>query len=323
MISNGAFVLKDWRVQDYISLGRNGKYWDDKNTTLNEVYYYPLDNPDASLRRYRANELDFTDTTPSEQLPWIKKNLKDELKITPYFGSYYYGFNTTKPPFKNNLNLRMALSLAVNRTIITEKVLGAGQIPALTFVPPVKAYEGIQPEWAQINQEEREVLASDFYSKAGYSDSNPLKIEIIYNTSENHKRVALAVASMWKTVLGVETTLRNQEWKVFLETRRLKEETEIFRGGWIGDYDDPYTFSELLHSENEMNHSGFANSEYDGLLKSASLKPAGQERLNDLLQAEQVMLNEMPVIPLYFYVSQHLIKPVSYTHLTLPTKRIV
>ena len=309
MISNGAFVLKDWRVQDYISLGRNGKYWDDKNTTLNEVYYYPLDNPDASLRRYRANELDFTDTTPSEQLPWIKKNLKDELKITPYFGSYYYGFNTTKPPFKNNLNLRMALSLAVNRTIITEKVLGAGQIPALTFVPPVKAYEGIQPEWAQINQEEREVLASDFYSKAGYSDSNPLKIEIIYNTSENHKRVALAVASMWKTVLGVETTLRNQEWKVFLETRRLKEETEIFRGGWIGDYDDPYTFSELLHSENEMNYSGFANSEYDGLLKSASLKPAGQERLNDLLQAEQVMLNEMPVIPLYFYVSQHLIKP--------------
>ena len=250
MISNGAFTLKDWRIQDYILLERNEKYWDNSSTTLNQVYYYPLDNPDASLRRYRANELDFTDTTPSEQLPWIKKNLKDELKITPYFGSYYYGFNNSKPPFKDNPELRMALSLAVNRTIITDIVLGAGQIPAFTFVPPVKEYQGKQPEWAKLTQEEREELAKELYTQAGYSDSNPLSIEIIYNTSENHKRVALAVTSMWKKVLGVETKLRNQEWKVFLETRRLQEETEVFRGGWIGDYDDPYTFSELLHSEN-------------------------------------------------------------------------
>ena len=106
MISNGAFTLSNWRIQDYILLTRNEKYWDDANTTLSEVYYYPLDNPDASLRRYRANELDFTDTTPSEQLPWIKQNLNDELNITPYFGSYYYGFNNTKPPFKNNPQLR-------------------------------------------------------------------------------------------------------------------------------------------------------------------------------------------------------------------------
>ena len=309
MISNGAFTLKDWRIQDYILLERNEKYWDNPSTTLSQVYYYPLDNPDASLRRYRANELDFTDTTPSEQLPWIKKNLKDELKITPYFGSYYYGFNNSKPPFKDNPELRMALSLAVNRTIITDIVLGAGQIPAFTFVPPVKQYQGRQPEWAKLTQEEREGLARELYTKAGYSDANPLSIEIIYNTSENHKRVALAVTSMWKKVLGVETKLRNQEWKVFLETRRLQEETEVFRGGWIGDYDDPYTFSELLHSENEMNHSGYASEEYDALLRSASLRPAGKERTNDLLQAEQVMLNDMPVIPLYFYVSQHLIKP--------------
>ena len=309
MISNGAFTLKDWRIQDYILLKRNERYWDNPSTTLNEVYYYPLDNPDASLRRYRANELDFTDTTPSEQLPWIKKNLKDELKITPYFGSYYYGFNNSKPPFKDNPELRMALSLAVNRSIITDIVLGAGQIPAFTFVPPVKEYQGGQPEWAKLTQKEREELAKELYTEAGYSTTNPLSIEIIYNTSENHKRVALAVTSMWKKTLGVETKLRNQEWKVFLETRRLQDETEVFRGGWIGDYDDPYTFSELLHSENEMNHSGYASEEYDALLKAASLKPAGKERLNDLLQAEQIMLKDMPVIPLYFYVSQHLIKP--------------
>ena len=309
MISNGAFTLKEWRIQDYILLERNEKYWDNPSTTLSQVYYYPLDNPDASLRRYRANELDFTDTTPSEQLPWIRKNLKEELKITPYFGSYYYGFNNTKPPFKDNPELRRALSLAVNRAIITDIVLGAGQIPAFTFVPPVKQYQGKQPEWAKLTQEERERLAKELYAQAGYSGSNPLSVEIIYNTSENHKRVALAVTSMWKKVLGVETKLRNQEWKVFLVTIRLQEETEVFRGGWIGDYDDPYTFSELLHSENEMNHPGYASEEYDALLRSASLKPAGKERTNNLLQAEQIMLNDMPVIPLYFYVSQHLIKP--------------
>ncbi len=151
MISNGAFTLKDWRIQDYILLERNEKYWDNSSTTLSQVYYYPLDNPDASLRRYRANELDFTDTTPSEQLPWIKKNLKEELKITPYFGSYYYGFNNTKPPFKDNPELRMALSLAVNRTIITDIVLGAGQIPAFTFVPPVKQYQGERTRVGQTN----------------------------------------------------------------------------------------------------------------------------------------------------------------------------
>ena len=144
--------LRTGESRTIFCLPETQKYWDDKNTTLSNVYYYPLDNPDASLRRYRANELDFTDTTPSEQLPWIKENLKEELKITPYFGSYYYGFNNTKPPFKDNPELRMALSLAVNRTIITDIVLGAGQIPAFTFVPPVKEYKGIQPEWAGLTQ---------------------------------------------------------------------------------------------------------------------------------------------------------------------------
>ena len=200
--------------------------------------------------------------------------------------------NNTKPPFKDNPELRMALSLAINRTIITDIVLGAGQIPAFTFVPPVKEYKGIQPEWAGLTQEERENLAKDFYLKAGYSPSNPLSIEIIYNTSENHKRVALAVASMWKKTLGVETKLRNQEWKVFLETRRLKEDTEIFRGGWIGDYDDPYTFSELLHSENEMYHSVFKNIQYDDYLKFGEfLAPYISDVSVDLYNAYQKLLN--------------------------------
>ena len=309
LISNGAFKLEEWRVQSHIKLVRNTQYWDDKNTTLNEVYNYTLDEPNSSLKRYRAKELDFTDTTPLEQLPLIRACMASEYKVAPYFGSYYYGFNNTKPPFKNNPNLRTALNMAIDREILVNIVIGAGQIPAYSFVPPVKTYQPIEPEWSGWTQEQRAKEALKLYKEAGYSKESPLEIEILYNTSENHKKVALAVAAMWKQTLGVQTTLRNQEWKVFLETRRLQNETQIFRGGWIGDYDDPYTFSQLLHSENEMNHAGYNSPEYNALIDLAATKNAGEKRLDDLRAAERLLMKDLPIIPLYYYVSQHMIKP--------------
>ena len=309
LISNGAFKLEEWRVQSHIKLVRNTQYWDDENTTLNEVYNYTLDEPNSSLKRYRAKELDFTDTTPLEQLPLIRACMASEYKVAPYFGSYYYGFNNTKPPFKNNPNLRTALNMTIDREILVNIVIGAGQIPAYSFVPPVKTYQPIEPEWSGWTQEQRATEALKLYKEAGYNKERPLEIEILYNTSENHKKVALAVAAMWKQTLGVQTTLRNQEWKVFLETRRLQNETQIFRGGWIGDYDDPYTFSQLLHSENEMNHAGYNSPEYNALIDLAATKNAGEERLDDLRAAERLLMKDLPIIPLYYYVSQHMIKP--------------
>ena len=309
LISNGAFKLEEWRVQSHIKLVRNTQYWDDENTTLSEVYNYTLDEPNSSLKRYRAKELDFTDTTPLEQLPLIRACMASEYKVAPYFGSYYYGFNNTKPPFKNNPNLRTALNMAIDREILVNIVIGAGQIPAYSFVPPVKTYQPIEPEWSGWTQEQRAKEALKLYKEAGYSKESPLEIEILYNTSENHKKVALAVAAMWKQTLGVQTTLRNQEWKVFLETRRLQNETQIFRGGWIGDYDDPYTFSQLLHSENEMNHAGYSSPDYNALIDLAATKNAGEERLDDLRAAERLLMKDLPIIPLYYYVSQHMIKP--------------
>jgi len=309
LISNGAFKLEEWRVQSHTKLVRNTQYWDNKNTTLNEVYYYSLDEPNSALKRYRAKELDFTDTTPLEQLPLIRTCMADEYRVAPYFGSYYYGFNNTKPPFKNNPNLRTALNMAIDREILVNIVIGAGQIPAYSFVPPVKTFQPIEPEWSSWTQEQRATEALRLYEEAGYSKEQPLEIEVLYNTSENHKKVALAVAAMWKQTLGVQTTLRNQEWKVFLETRRLQNETQIFRGGWIGDYDDPYTFSQLLHSENEMNHAGYNSLEYNTLIDLAATKNAGEDRLDDLRAAERLLMKDLPIIPLYYYVSQHMIKP--------------
>jgi oligopeptide transport system substrate-binding protein len=309
LVSNGAFKLAEWRVQSHIKLVRNTEYWDDTNTTLDEVYYYPIDDVSSSLKRYRAQELDFTETVLAEQLPWIQQCLPNDLKISPYFGSYYYGFNNTQPPFKNKPKLRTALSMAIDRTIITDIILGAGQIPAYSLVPSVKAFKAVPAHWSQWTQTERDQEAQKLYSEAGFNKEHPFEVEILYNTSDNHKRVALAIAAMWKQTLGIKTTLRNQEWKVFLETRRLKTDTQVYRAGWIGDYDDPYTFSQLLHSENEMNHPGYSSEKYDDLINLAATKNAGESRLETLRQAEKIMLEDMPIIPIYFYVSQHLIKP--------------
>ena len=309
LVGNGAFKLEEWRVQSHIKLVRNTEYWDNKNTTLEEVYYYPIDDVNSSFKRYRAQELDFTETVLAEQLPWIRQCLPGDLKISPYFGSYYYGFNNTQPPFKNKPKLRTALSMAVDRNVITDIILGAGQIPAYSLVPSVKTFKAVPANWSRWTQEQRNQEAQRLYSEAGFSKEKPLEVEILYNTSDNHKRIALAIAAMWKQTLGVKTTLRNQEWKVFLETRRLKQGTQVYRAGWIGDYDDPYTFSQLLHSENEMNHPGYSSEEYDELINLAATKNAGESRLDVLRQAEKAMLEDMPIIPIYFYVSQHLIKP--------------
>jgi len=309
LVSNGAFKLEEWRVQSHIKIIKNEQYWDNENTTLEATYYYSLDDANSALKRYRANELDFTDTIPLEQLTLIKNRMADEYRVAPYFGSYYYGFNNTKAPFKNNPKLRTALNMAIDRDILVNIVIGAGQIPAYSFVPPVKTFQPIEPEWSTWSKEKREAEALRLYQEAGYSKDKPLEVEILYNTSENHKKVALAVAAMWKQALGAKTILRNQEWKVFLDTRRMQNETQIFRGGWIGDYDDPYTFSQMLHAENEMNHPGYNSKEYNRLVDLAATKNAGEDRLNDLRAAERVLTKDLPIIPLYFYVSQHMIKP--------------
>jgi oligopeptide transport system substrate-binding protein len=309
LIGNGAYRLDEWVVQSHIKLVRNEHYRDNDNTTINDVYYYALENQDTELKRFRADELDITAEIPYKQLSWIRENLADQLVVSPYLASYYYGFNMTRPPFAGNANLRRALSLAIDRNIITERITGAGEIAAYSWVPPVSGYAQAEPIWSAWSQQERESEARRLFAEAGYSANQPLTIELLYNTSANHKRIAIAIASMWKKVLGVEMRLLNQEWKVFLATRQSKETTQVFRGGWVGDYDDAFTFSQLMHSANGMNHSGYRNSSYDALIGRAAgeLNPELRARL--LMQAEGILLGDMPIIPIYFYVSKHLVKP--------------
>ena len=309
LVSNGAYMLEDWVVQSHVKLVRNPEYWDNANTTIDEVWYYATEDKAGELKRFRAGELDYTNGVPKAQLPWTRENLADALVISPYLGSYYYGFNMTRPPFKDNPPLRRALALAVNRDILTKQVTNAGELPAYGWVPPVQNYQGQQMPEAAWTQAEREAEARRLYAEAGYSAANPAKIQITYNTEEDHKRIAVAVAGMWKQVLGVETSILNQEWKVFLDTRNQRIETQVFRGGWIGDYNDAYTFAELMLSNSGLNDSGYNSPAYDRLLRQASAEGDLAKRAELLQAAERQLLADLPIMPLYFYVTARMVKP--------------
>lgn len=309
LISNGPYVLDEWVVQSHIKLVKNPYYHGADDVRIETVYYYAIENPSVELKRYRAGELDWTESLPYQQMDWIRENLPGELRIAPYFGSYYYGFNVLRPPFRDEPGLRRALTLVVRRDILTEKVTGAGELPAYTYVPPVRGYDSPLPDWADWPWERRLEEARRLYAEAGYSEENPLEIEIRYNTNENHRRIALALAAMWKQALGVRSRLLNEEFKVFLETRKSKAVTEVFRAAWIGDYQDPFSFLEIMHSTHGQNDTGYASPVYDALLESSMVEPDPENRMRTLQEAERVLLEDQPVIPLFFYVSRRVVKP--------------
>jgi len=309
LVSNGAYRLNAWVVQSHIQLVRNPHYWDNGQTIINEVWYYPVENAESELSRYRANEFDTTETVPNRQIPWLRKNLPAELHIAPYLGSYVYGFNTTQPPFKDNVPLRKALAMALDRDILVGKITGAGEIAAYGWVPPVTGYQNQQPVWATWTQDQRNAEARRQYALAGYSAENPLRVQLLHNTEINHRRLAVAMAAMWRDVLGVETEILNQEWQVFLQTRRTRIDTQVFRYGWIGDYNDPYTFAEILESKHGLNDMSYNNPRYDELLLQASREADPGQRMGLLQEAERVMLDDMPVLPIYYYVSKQMVKP--------------
>ncbi|MFQ5610288.1 MAG: ABC transporter substrate-binding protein, partial [Woeseiaceae bacterium] len=220
------------------------------------------------------------------------------------------GFNLTKPPFRDNPDLRRALSMVIDRDVLVEKITGRGESPAWSWVPPgIDNYVPPQLGYAGMTQEERNNAARGLYRAAGYTEESPLKIEFRYNTSAAEERIAIAVQSMWKDVLGVETTLVNEEFQVLLSNLREKEITQVFRGSWIGDYNDATTFLNLMAGEDPSNMTGFASDEFDGLMNRAASQVDPDRRRLYLEEAERVALEAHAVIPIYFYVSKALVAP--------------
>jgi ABC-type oligopeptide transport system substrate-binding subunit len=309
-LANGAFVLDAWVPGSVIALRRNEHYWDNSETALDGVNYHIVVQDSAELNRYRAGELHITSTVPTESFAQHKEHFGNELRIAPYLGLYYYGFNLTKPPFKDNLALRKALSMAVDRELLAEKIVGRGEAPAFSWVPPgVSNYEPTVLGFAALSREERNKLARSLYKEAGYSKEKPLRVELRYNTSDFNRKVAVAIQSMWREVLGFNATLINEEFQVLLANMRQAEVTQVFRSAWIGDYDDAHSFLSVLRAGSAANTPRYASDDYEALMQRAAEQADASRRALYLEEAERVMLADHPIIPLYFYVSKHLVSP--------------
>jgi len=310
LVSNGAYVLDTWIPGSIVILKRNDNYWNNAATAMDVVRHHVITQEVAELNRFRSGELHTTSVVPPDGFAETRAAFGDQLRIAPYLGVYYYGFNLTKAPFKDNPALRQALSMAVDRDALVNQVLARGEAAAYSWVPPGTAnYDPIRLSYADLTQDERNSIARQLYREAGYGDDNPLRIELRYNTNDTHQRIALAVSAMWRETLGVETRLTNEELQVFLSNTRQRDITQAFKGSWIGDFNDAHTFLGVMQAGSSTNTPAYANEEYDSLMqRAASQTEAGRRRLY-LEEAERVLLADHPVIPLYFYVSKHLVSP--------------
>ncbi|WP_428311196.1 peptide ABC transporter substrate-binding protein [Hydrocarboniphaga sp.] len=306
LISNGAYRLQNHVLQSRVELQRNRHYWNDAQTRIDRVQHLVTEDMGSEFQRFRAGELDITEQVPATQIAAMSPALRRQLRIADYLGIYYYGFNLSQPPF-DRPELRRALSLAVDREVIVRKLLGSGERAAYSWLPPrVAGAASLQPPWAAWTRAQRINEAQRLYAQAGYSAQHPLRTEILYNTNDVHQKIAVVIAAMWKQFLGVETTLRNEETKVFLQSRRERKRVQLFRGSWVSDYDDASSFLDLLAGDNPRNDTGYVSTRYDAALLSAT-RLDGDARRAALMQAQQQLLDDAPVIPIYFYVTKHLV----------------
>jgi len=302
IVTNGAYSLSEWRVNERMVMTRNTNYWNDAETIINKVTHLPIEAASASLARYRSGELD-VGSFPTEQIKPLRAEMGDEIYITPKLCTYYYIMNVEKAPF-NDVRVRKALSYAIDRDIITEHITATGQLPAYALTPDIiHNFSPKAPAYASMTQAERNEAAAALLAEAGYSDSNPLEMNLLYNTSEGHKKIAIAISQMWKQAMPVSTTLENQEWKTYLSTRN-EGNFSIARAGWCGDYNEASTFLDLLGSGD--NDGNYVNQEYIDLMKSAKTMADPSDNYN---RAEEILAEEMPIIPIYQYTGVKLIKP--------------
>ncbi|MEE4329369.1 MAG: peptide ABC transporter substrate-binding protein, partial [Wenzhouxiangella sp.] len=305
---SGPFVLESYVPGAYLRLGRNPHYRSADAVDLDAVVWHIIEEPAVELNRYRADQLHITESVPPGRLTWLREQFGEQLRIAPYLGSFFLAFNLSREPFRDQPELRRALSLVIDRRLLTERVLGTGEVPAHRLIPPG------MPGWPDTESDEpdaldeRIALARTLYRQAGYSRRRPLTVELRFNSTLSHRRMAAAVAAMWREHLGVRTRQVNEEWKVFVANRRQGRITEIVRGGWIADWRDAANFLQLFESDSPLNYTFWRDELFDRRMALARSQ-SGSERLLTLRSAEDRLLEQQVIVPLYYYVSRHLVKP--------------
>lgn len=308
-IGNGAYVLSERAIGRPIRLKRNPFYWDVDSVKIPAVEYLAIDDGVAEYNMYRSDALHITASIPTSHFKNAVASFGEEVRVAPSLGLYYLAFDLTEPPF-DNLELRRALSMAIDREQLTT-LIGRGEQPAYSVIPPgIANYPTPKPyEWQSLNAEQRDQMAREALARAGYSADNAPRIKLTYDTGNIHEKVAITVSAMWREKLGLDVVLEKKEWKHFLETRSQRSQWQIMRFSWVGDYNDPSTFTDIFNSASTQNLSRFANPDYDDLLARAAVETDLPQRASLLAQAETLLLDNYPIAPIYFYVSKHLVKP--------------
>lgn len=312
LVGNGAYKLAGHVINEKIVFERNTNYWNDKETVINKATFLAIPNATTDVARYRAGDLDITNySLPPEQFATLKKDMPNEVFTTRTLATYYYEFNHKRAPF-NNVKVREALNLALDRTIITDKVLGQGQTPTYVFTPPY-IHEGEkiqQPAYSTQPMAERKAKALKLLEEAGYSKSNPLKFTVLYNTNDNHKKIAIAVSSLWKQGTDgiVDVKLENQEWKTFLDTRR-NANYDVSRAGWSADYNQATTFVNYFLSNSSNNTAFYQSKAYDDAVAESYSATDRAGRATAYAKAEEQLAKDYAIMPLYNYVNPRLVKP--------------
>ncbi|GAD74492.1 ABC transporter substrate-binding protein [Vibrio azureus] len=307
-VGNGAFTLAKWVVNERLELTKNLNYWDQVDTRLNQVTYIPFENQNASIHRYAAGEVDLTSDIPPHMAQKLQQDYPQAYTSVPLLCTYYYAFNTTRPPFDDE-RVRKAVSYSIMRDVITDGVTQVGHLPAYTFAHKFTAgFHASQPTYSQWTQQQRNQHAQALLKQAGYSKENPLTFSLLYNTSESNKSIAVAIASMLKKNLGAKVELENQEWKSYLVSRR-QGNFDVMRASWCGDYNEASTFLSLLRSESTGNFARYQSKEYDAVMQQALSATEQNKRQGYYDQAEQLLAKDMPIAPIYYYMQARLVRP--------------
>ncbi len=309
LVSNGAFTLAEFVPNDHIRIVKNPKFHDAASVALDAVVYYPTEDRSTAVKRFEAGELDSNDDIPTEQLADLRTRFGDQIHVGPYLGTYYYAMKWDKEPW-SNVELRHAISMAIDRAFLAEKVWANSMIPAYGMVPPgIAGYTSAEADYADMDQLDREDKAKEILEGLGYTPENPLHMEIRYNTSENHKNTAVAIQEQLKP-LGVEVTLLNTDTKTHYGFLEQKGDFDVARAGWIADYKDPESFLGISQFASGNNYSNYNSPDFERLMKEAAAAGGNaEERMKLLSEAEKVLDDDLGNIPLLFYSFHNIVSP--------------
>lgn len=305
LVGNGPFRLKEWRFTHSITVERNPHYWDAAAVRLNRIVFLPIKSDATEERAFRDGQLHATMTMPLPKVPEYRREQPQFFHEDPLLSVYFYRINTTRPPLQDK-RVRRALALAIDRESLIRNVLRGGQKPAVGLTP--------HPESMGYHDAPR-VLTFDpaaarrLLAEAGFPEGRGFpRFDILINTSEGHRTIAEAIQEMWKKHLGIPVGIQNQDWQVYLESQRQLDYT-VCRAAWVGDYPDPYTFLGIWRTGDGNNETGWSNPRYDELLRLSCLEGDTAKRFALLREAETILLDELPILPVYWYVHTYLMRP--------------